>query len=259
MTATFDKYSRYYDLLYRDKDYAAEASFVAGLISQHSPRARKVLELGCGSGIHAQLLSEKGYSVHGVDRSEQMLAKAKTRAARTSSSPSQSTAQLEFSQGDIRTVRLKARFDAVISLFHVFSYQTSNQDLQSALVTAREHLATGGILIFDCWYGPAVLAQRPSVRIKRMQDENVQITRIAEPHLDPNESTVDICYTVFVRDIASGMVEEIREVHKMRYLFQREIELLATAAGMQVLQASEWMTGREPGEDTWGVCFVIKE
>jgi hypothetical protein len=42
----------------------------------------------------------------------------------------------------------------------------------------------------------------------------------------------------------------------MRYLFRPEIELLLGEAGMSIRAAAEWMTGREPGYDTWGVCFV---
>ena len=61
--------------------------------------------------------------------------------------------RLRFTQGDLRTVRLGERADAVISLFHVMSYQTSNADLTAAFATAREHLAEGGVFIFDCWYG----------------------------------------------------------------------------------------------------------
>jgi hypothetical protein len=38
--AVFADYARYYDLLYRDKDYAAEAEYVAGLIRKFHPAGK---------------------------------------------------------------------------------------------------------------------------------------------------------------------------------------------------------------------------
>ena len=42
----------------------------------------------------------------------------------------------------------------MISLFHVMSYQTDNNDILSAFQSARNALNIGGIFIFDVWYGP---------------------------------------------------------------------------------------------------------
>lgn len=250
----FGTYSRYYNLFYRDKDYAGEAAYVHDLIQKHRPGAKSVLDLGCGTGRHAFLLGERGYQVTGVDRSEEMLAVANANLSSHISHPS----SLTFHQGDIRSVRLNRTFDVVVSLFHVMSYQTGNDDLRGAFATAREHLAPGGVFIFDCWYGPAVLTERPEVRVKRLEDEEIAVTRIVEPVMHPSENVVDSNYQVLVRDKESGSVEELRETHRMRYLFQPEIDLLLRETGMEVLVAAEWMTDRRPGFDTWGVCFVVK-
>ncbi|MGA2863119.1 MAG: hypothetical protein ABSF95_01385 [Verrucomicrobiota bacterium] len=40
----FQRYSGYYDLLYRDKNYAAEAEYVARTLRAVAPAARTVLE-----------------------------------------------------------------------------------------------------------------------------------------------------------------------------------------------------------------------
>ena len=249
----FSSYARYYDLLYRDKDYAAEAEYVASLIRKFHPSARSILELGSGTGIHAALLTKKGFTVHGVERSEEMINIARTNALSSSQSQSKST----FSQGDIRTVRLNKSFDAVIALFHVMSYQTTNDDVQAAFETARQHLNPGGVFIFDVWYGPAVLTERPDVRIKRMADDQTEISRLAEPVLHPNENIVDVNYQVFVRDLTSQTVAELKETHSMRYFFKPEIEQFATQAAFQSQHAEEWLSGKEIGCDTWGACFVL--
>lgn len=249
----FGNYSKYYDLLYRDKDYAAEAEYVRSLIERHQPGARSLLDLGCGTGRHDLLLARMGYRVTGVDLSQEMLA-----VARRELKLEGREVEVSFHQGDVREVRLGAEFDVVVSLFHVMSYQTGNADLRAALATAKAHLKPGGLFIFDCWYGPAVLTDRPVVRVKRLEDEAISVTRVAEPVLHPNENVVDVNYEVLIRDKGSDSVEEIRETHRMRYLFAPELTLLVQEAGLSVVECREWMTGKEAGFDTWSACFVVR-
>lgn len=274
MMSVFKTYSKYYNLLYKDKDYAGEAQFVHELLQTYSPETKTILDLGCGTGRHDFLLAEKGYAITGVDRSEEMLvmankqvetkiqAKTKTKTetenASAFGSTSDSMLNLSFIQGDIRTVHIGEQFDAVISLFHVMSYQTSNEDLKAAFSTVKRHLKPGGIFIFDCWYGPGVLSDRPIVRIKRLEDEEILVTRIAEPVMHPNQNVVDVNYLVFVKNKDSGAVEEIRETHSMRYLFRPEIELLFEAFSFKCIGCYEWLTNHEPGPGTWGVYFIGK-
>jgi SAM-dependent methyltransferase len=253
-TAVFSDYARYYDLIYLDKDYAAEAEYVAGLIRKFHPSARSILELGSGTGIHASLIAEKGFAVHGIERSQEMLARSLALTERMKTGQG----QLTFSPGDISHIRLNKSFDAVIALFHVISYQTTNEDVTAAFETARHHLKPGGVFIFDVWYGPAVLAERPEVRIKRMADDQSEITRLTEPVLHPNDNRVDVHYHVFVRDLATQTVAELRETHAMRYFFKPEIELWATLSGFTIQSAEEWCSAKPIGTATWGVCFCLQ-
>lgn len=251
--SVFDEYARYYDLLYRDKDYAAEADYVAGLIRKFRPQAHSILELGSGTGIHASLLADMGFSVHGIERSTEMLARSQRLIEKDDSGR-----LLSFSVGDIREVRLNDRLEVVIALFHVISYQTSNEDVTAAFRTARHHLNPGGIFIFDVWYGPAVLTERPSVRVKRLSDESVEITRIAEPELHPNENLVNVNYHMFVRDLATKDLHEIKETHVMRYFTRPEIEFVAVQTGFRCIHFEEWLSEKTIGCDTWGACFVLQ-
>jgi SAM-dependent methyltransferase len=156
----FGNYARYYDLLYRDKDYLGETQFIQNLIQAHAPKAKSILELGCGTGIHASLLAQQNFQIYGVDISHEMLQKASDRFSKL---PAEVSSRLNFAHGDIRQLRLNHTFDVILSLFHVISYQTSNDDLMAAFKTVKQHLKPGGIFIFDIWYGPAVLSDRPSV------------------------------------------------------------------------------------------------
>lgn len=253
--SVFGNYSRYYDLLYRDKNYQGEAQFIDQLIQNYYPKSQSILELGCGTGNHAILLAKEGYSIHGIDLSEEMLQQARDRLSGISS---HLASRLSFSSGDIRKTRLNQKFDVVLSLFHVISYQTTNEDLQAAFATVKEHLKPGGIFIFDCWYGPAVLSEPPAVRVKRLENEEIQIIRIAEPLMFANDNLVDVNYQVFIKDKKSGVVDELQETHRMRYLFQPEIKLLLNQLNLNVVDYKEWMTGNTPSGKTWGVYFVAQ-
>lgn len=251
----FGDYAPYYDVLYRDKDYRAEAVFVLDLVRRHCPQAQTFLELGCGTGAHAEHLSASGVRVHGVDRSPSMLALARARQQRLHR---ELATRLLFSQGDVRHIRIGETFDAVVSLFHVLSYQVSHQDLRDCFATAKQHLKPGGVFVFDCWYGPAVLSDRPSVRVKRWEDEGTSVTRIAEPTLHANENIVDVNYTIFVRNRISEVTKVFEELHRMRYLFLPEVKALASAEGLELIEARAWMSEREPGLDSWNACVVVR-
>jgi len=243
----FNAYSRYYDLLYRDKDYVAEAEYIAGLLGRFRVSGKRLLEFGSGTGKHGRLLAERCYEVTGIERSAEMVAHAEAAPG------------FACQQGDICTVRLGQTFDAVLSLFHVVSYQTTNEAVQAVFARAAEHLEAGGLFVFDVWYSPAVYAQKPEVRVKRMSDEAIEITRIAEPVLYPNENRVDVIYTIFARDLASGAVETMTETHPMRHFSLPELDLLAKMSGFEVVGTEEFLTGNRPSEETWGVCFVLKK
>ena len=237
--SNFQKYSAFYDLLYRDKDYAAEANYVARMIRNAIPHARTILELGSGTGRHGRLLAAMGFDVHGIERSPEMVS-----FARAASCPPSSETAGSFccEVGDICTANLGRTFDAVIALFHVMSYQTTNQALQAAFQVATDHLAPGGLFLFDVWHGPAVLSQGPSERVKEVADERYRVKRTARPELDTNRSTVKVVYQMNCENCPSGEKVQFSEQHLMRYLFPTEVDLLAEKCGLRRVVTEEFLT-----------------
>jgi len=114
------------------------------------------------------------------------------------------------------------------------------------------------VFIFDCWYGPAVLTDRPVVRTKRLENDRIELVRTAEPVLYPNENTVAVKYRMEVREKGSTKVEEIIETHKMRYWFMPEIVSKLRNGGFEVFETGEWMTRKQPGFESWSVYFVAE-
>ena len=253
MNKVFDVYSAYYDLLYKDKDYACEAEYIMGLLAKQGVTEGDILELGSGTGKHAEQFTQKGFSVHGVDLSPSMVSEAEQRR------PIDLKKHLNFEVGDVRSVQVGKMFDVVISLFHVVSYQTTNEDIVAMFTTASKHLRQGGIFIFDFWYGPAVLNERPTVRVKRMSNELISVFRIAEPEMRPNENIVEVNYTVIVTDKNDSNLAEIEEKHSMRYLFLPELHEFLKNTQFEVIDSHAWNSEENLGFDSWiGVISAKK-
>ncbi len=244
----FKEYSKYYNLLYKDKNYIAETEYILDIIKKYNENATKLLDIGCGTGIHANELSKKGFLVTGMDISNTMLSVAK-----------KTYNNIDFVLGDIRDFKLQSKFSIITSLFHVMSYQSTNLDLINAFSSVNKHLEEGGYFIFDCWYGPGVKNDAPKVRVKRFEDENLKVLRIAEPIEDENLNIIDVNFDVFIIDKSNNTVSNLKELHRMRYLFQTEVELLCEKFNLKVIDCFKWMTFDQPSVNDWYAIFIIKK
>jgi SAM-dependent methyltransferase len=247
----FERYGAYYDLLYRDKDYAAESDYVAQTLRSAAPETRSLLEFGSGTGHHGRLLAARGFKVTGIERSKSMIA-----AARRISS---ANGGFDCQEGDIGTTHLDRTFDAVIALFHVLSYQTSDAAIERTFANAASHLNPGGLFLFDVWHGPAVLKKGPSVRTKEVEDATTKLTRTAVPKLDSEKQIVVVRYEIVAKSIPEDRTDTFQEEHRMRYFFPEEIKLLADRNGFVVERCEELVTARPPSDETWAVCYLLRK
>lgn len=253
--SVFDLYAAYYDLLYRDKDYSAEVRYVSGLLEETGGRPDSILELGCGTGGHAVEFARQGSSVHGIDLSRTMIDLANRR--RTACDPEIAN-RLAFEEADIRTCRLDRSVDVVLSLFHVISYQVDNSDQRAAFESARFHLRPGGRFVFDFWYGPAVLTDRPRFVVKEASNDQIRVKRVTTPTMDVNRNLVDVLFDVQVESLSKDDNRRIVENHLMRYLFLPEIEGLLEQSGFELVRANAWMTDARLSDASWYGCVTAR-
>jgi len=246
----FDKYyAQFYDMLYKDKDYESESNYIISLIKKYNPEAKSILDLGCGTGRHAELFSNKGFIVLGVDQSKYMLNEAMNRKNNN----------LDFIEGDVRFLKLDKKFDVVTALFHVLSYQITNKDVESLIRTAYNHLNKNGLFIFDFWYGPAVIIQKPEVRIKELENDNVKFIRVAKPMIDFSRNVVEVCYKIFVVDKKNKTFLEHEEIHPMRFFFDPELELFIENIGFKLESKFSWLRFEKPSENDCSVLWVVRK
>lgn len=251
----FSAYAAYYDALNAEKDYESEAQFVGEILDQYCGSAAQILELGCGTGQHALQLAKLGYEVHGTDLSGAMLQMAQNSLGKA---PADLRSRLVFEQGDLRDLRLERKFDAVIALFHVMSYQLTDSEWDRAFQTAAYHLNPGGIFVFDYWYGPAVEHQGAEKRVRIYETEQHTIRRTAIPKTGFQKNVVSVVFEVDVVDRSGGKAEAFKEEHNMRYLFENEIADFAERANFRVLRNKEWLVEVNPSKDSWSVYTLAQ-
>jgi SAM-dependent methyltransferase len=245
-------YAGAYDSFYGQKDYDAECDLIEALWREYGDgKAASILDLGCGTGSHAIRLAQRGHTVVGVDRSEAMLTHARVKADDASE-------RLTFHQGDIRDFSVNQQFDMVMVMFAVLGYQLENDDVLAALRAARQHLRPGGLLIFDVWYGPAVLTERPGQSVKVMPTDDGEILRIASGTLDVARHRCTVDYEIWHLQ-AGRLASRSTERHEMRYFFPQELKLFLDVSGFEMSRLGAFPKFNcEPDETTWNVCCVAR-
>jgi 2-polyprenyl-3-methyl-5-hydroxy-6-metoxy-1,4-benzoquinol methylase len=103
----FEKYAHKYDQESFVKGTIGECDFIEKELNYN--KSLKILDVGCGTGRHSIELSKRGYSITGIDLSEDMLRRAKQKAAENGQS-------IEFLQHDARDLPFENEFDVAIML-----------------------------------------------------------------------------------------------------------------------------------------------
>ena len=248
---TFQDYAYYYNAFYKDKDYAKEARQIDEILKKYGKNIHSVINYGCGTGKHDIELSRIGYSCTGIDLSETMIEVAKQNSKNEEK-------KIDFSVADIRKFEPEKKYDAVISLFHVMSYQNSNEDIRAAFQSARKALERDKLFLFDLWYGPGVLTDPPVVRVKEVEDDQYRLIRIARPDMYDERNIVDVNYEVLIIDKKTNITKTIKEVHSMRYFFRPELEILLQQAGFELMASIDCNTLEETDYNSWTSYFIAK-
>lgn len=250
--AVFRTYARYYDLLYDQDKFERETGFVNSLLAEQGQAPDRLLDLGCGTGRHAQCLARLGHAVTGVDLSEDMLEAARSRHIPNA----------EFLQGDVRDIDLGRRFPTVVSLFHVMSYMIDEDSLARACSSAAKHLEPGGLFLFDFWHAPAVAALKPEERSRRIDIEvdgagGLVILRRAIPEII-GPDRIDVTLELAVQDQDGQPLDTVRETHSMRAWNISQIEDALRACGLTAVESGGWLTRTPPTEADWGAYVLAR-
>ncbi len=226
----FTESAELYDLIYSQfKDYAAEAERIAALIGRVHPDARRLLDVACGTGEHARLLSAcHGFQVDGVDLDPAMvrLAAAKVPAG-------------EFRVADMIDFDLGRAYDAVLCLFSSIGYVRTLANVERTLASFRRHLAPGGAIVVEPWFAPGVL-EVGRIAVNVAEAEGLKVCRMGHTAVEGRISRLRLDYLI-------GRADGIRhasEIHELGLFTPDELQQCFRAARLAVDYDPVGLTGR---------------
>jgi len=248
---TFKDYAYYYNAFYQREKYKEEAAHLDKLLKRYGKNILTLINYGCGTGRHDIELVNLGYQCQGIDVSTDMIGIAKANAKKEK-------VEIDYFAADIRHFNSEKKYDAVISLFHVMSYQNSNKDVVDSFSSARGALNKDGLFIFDVWYGPGVLSDKPGIRVKEAEDDKNRLVRIARPVMHDKTNIVDVCYEIFVINKETGNTYSVYETHRMRYFFRPELEFFLKEAGFELIDNLDCKTLEDTDFTSWTSYFIAR-
>jgi len=218
----FAEIAEFYDLDF--EGFHDDASFYERLVELHGVR---VLELGVGTGRIAAPLAEAGAKVTGVDVSAGMLGIARERVG---------ALPVTFVEGDIRSAKLRGKFDLVIAPLGTLQHMETPSDFVAALTTMARHLADGGVAVIDVESPvPEDFDPSPQPLIQHWTKlwRDGRITKLVSVDALPSEGTKEVTWHYDIAD-AEGALRRVTSVFPLRTFTPPEIELGARLAGLRI-------------------------
>lgn len=237
----YSDFARVYDKLMDQVDREAWLKYIISLFDGHS--VRRIADCACGTGAISIPLAKLGYSVTGLDASEEMLEIAAQNARRE-------RVEVPFIRQDMRRLALHRPQDAVLAVCDGVNYLTL-KGTEDFFKSAYEQLIPGGILLFDISsryklstvLGNNTFAEDEGEAAyiwKNVYDEQ---TRQIQMELTLFERESDDRYTRFTES-------QIQRAHSVK-----ELSGALSRAGFGKIEAFEAFTFDAPREDSERIQF----
>lgn len=200
---------------------AADTAFYLSLAADR----KRVVDIGCGTGLLACELAGRGHDVTGIDPSAQMLRVARNRPH---------AANVHWIQGDAQALMVLPPADMVVMTGHVAQVFIDDRALLDTLQAARHALRRGGELAFES-RNPAARAWENWTRersLKRIEVDGTGAVEVWREHIDGNPAT-GVRFETHYRFVADG--EELVSISELRFRSQQELERLLARAGFSRL------------------------
>lgn len=255
MKQVFNQYSKYYDEIYRQKDYVLEAKFIKGIIKKYSLlKVKNILSIGCGTCSYEILLAKDGYSITGLDQSQTMLDAARNKIINLGLID-----KIKLIKGNANNFKTDNQYDVVMELFNIFGYHYQNKDLDKILKNINKSLRMNGIFLFDCWYLPAVLKDKPTDKVKEIKLGEKRLLRITKSKLQTDKNIIEIKFRI--QNISKNIVlEDIEETHLIRYWSLPELEYLLNSNGLKLIKIGNFLDiDVSPSENNWNILIVAQK
>ncbi len=228
MTYFYDVIARYYDP--ENDDVQADLTLYSDLAESIDGT---ILDVGCGTGRVMFHLAGEGHTIHGIDRSPQMLARARRKQSQRPDLRERCT----LIEGDILSDPLPTRYDLVILPYNTFMHLHVEGEQERALAALAAALADDGQIVIDIPNaGEAFAAQDDgALTLERSFIEPETGNMVMQQSVSRIDRTAGRQYISWIYDEidAQSLVHRTVAPLVLRYVFPREMDLLLAAAGLR--------------------------
>lgn len=215
MNIEYGLLAKYYDIFYKDKNYIKETEFLLNIIKDR----KNILDAGCGTGTHMQILEKNNYMVDGFDISNDMIDIAKTKVVG------------DLYIGDILSYKSNKKYDAIISMFAVFNHLKDICELEIGINNLYNLLNIYGVLIIDLHNGrTSSIKTDEKCNIKRIMEwkyNSIDMTEHTNIKYIINGKEYNTCHDFKIFSIDD--IKEVLDKNNYRYnLYENYSDLLAS-------------------------------
>jgi SAM-dependent methyltransferase len=234
---SYERFAYTYDRLMSDMPYGDWLRFAREGWRHYGLSPKTIVDLGCGTGNMAIPLALEGYSVTGVDFSEDMLAVAQQKALRQPFLPKGGS--LTWVHQDMREWELPEPVDAVISFCDCMNYLLQEEDLTRTFRQTYQGLKSGGLFLFDVHTPKQLLNYAESQPFYLNEDD---VAYIWTSEYDADRMEIEHAITIFMQEGADQeSFRRIDEQHTQRaYPLKRLEQQLHEAGFAEVRQAADF-------------------
>lgn len=227
-----DIFYKYYDNIFQKKDYGAETDHVFRLSNEFGiDKPKKILEIGCGTGNHTLELSKnKIAEIVAIDIDPKMVKIAEKKLARKRN--------VRVLETDVAGV-VDNKFDLALAMFNVVNYISDPNDLEDFFTSVYLLLNPGGIFVFDCWNGVAVIKDPPKGKITKLKVDGKGIEVVLKTETDYLKGISTLIYKF---EVKKGKIKEIGTYSLDHTLWTpREFFSILKKTGFEVVKFSgDW-------------------
>jgi SAM-dependent methyltransferase len=218
----FSQTASLYDVIYGQfKKYPEESATLAALLQEVCPRAKRLLDVGCGTGEHARILSDQhGYAVDGIDLEPGFVQIAQHKNPLG-----------QFYCADMADFSIPQQYDAILCLFSSIGYLLTLDRIRDALGRFREHLAPGGVVLVEPWFQPSVW-KPGTVHAHLAERDGLKVCRMGHSTTRDRVSVLEFHYLIG----DSRGVEHRREVHELGLFTSDELRQAFADAGLAIVR-----------------------